>query len=292
MRVCKLKTDAGPRVGVVIDGTVHVQPADSGVLETLHRVRHAGPDGSRRFSDRAECTVPFDRAELLAPIDGQEVWACGVTYTRSKAARMEESPDGADFYGRVYEAERPEIFLKATARLVSGPGQPVRIRRDAKWSVPEPELTLCLARKTGEGTDHALEIIGYTVGNDMSARDIEGENPLYLPQAKTYDGCAGLGPVLAPTWALPELAAVAVRLEIRRGGQVAFAGETTLDRLHRRPEDLVRWLTAETSFPEGCFLMTGTGIVPPSDFTLAAGDETSITIGGIGTLTQPVVRGD
>jgi 2-dehydro-3-deoxy-D-arabinonate dehydratase len=223
----------------------------------------------------------FDPATILAPIVSQEVWAAGVTYFRSRNARIEESKSagGGDFYDRVYAAERPELFFKATGRRVVGPGCAVRIRSDAKWSVPEPELTLLIA-PTGE-------IIGYTVGNDMSSRDIEGENPLYLPQAKVYDGSCALGPcVLLANGPLPR--STRIHIEITRQGSSAYTGNTTLAELKRDPQELVKYLFRDNTFPDGVFLMTGTGIVPSDDFTLAHGDAIRITIEGIGTLENHV----
>ena len=220
----------------------------------------------------------------LAPIGSQEVWAAGVTYYRSRDARIAESKDagGGDFYDRVYLAERPELFFKATANRVAAPGEPVRIRSDAKWSVPEPELTLIINPRA--------QIIGYTIGNDMSSRDIEGENPLYLPQAKIYDRSSALGPgVLVSSDPLPP--STAIRLEINRQGQTIFAGATTLAELRRKPEELVEYLFRDNRFPAGVYLMTGTGIVPPDSFTLAAADRIRITIDPIGTLENPVVQG-
>jgi 2-dehydro-3-deoxy-D-arabinonate dehydratase len=220
-------------------------------------------------------------AELRAPIGAQEVWAAGVTYTRSRAARMQESSKagGGDFYALVYEAERPELFFKATPHRVAGPGQVVRIRRDSRWNVPEPELVLAV--------NAAGHIFGYTVGNDMSSRDIEGENPLYLPQAKVYDGSCALGPgVLVSEETPPSDTTIALRIE--RRGQDAFSGTTTLAQLRRSPASLVEYLYRESSFPDGAFLMTGTGIVPPSDFTLQAGDSIQIDIAGVGRLVNVV----
>ena len=222
--------------------------------------------------------------ELLAPIGQQEVWAAGVTYFRSRTARMEEAEGagGSDFYDRVYHAERPELFFKATPHRVAGSGEGVRIRRDSRWNVPEPELALAV--------NAAGQIIGYTVGNDMSSRDIEGENPLYLPQAKVYARSCGLGPgILVSDRPLP--AETEIRLEIRRAGEPAFEGQTSLASLKRTPEELVAFLFRENSFPQGCFLLTGTGIVPPDSFTLAAGDEVRITIPPIGTLVNLVEAG-
>jgi 2-dehydro-3-deoxy-D-arabinonate dehydratase len=226
----------------------------------------------------------FAGARTLAPIGSQEVWAAGVTYYRSRAARMAESKEagGGDFYDRVYLAARPELFFKATASRVAAPGEPVRIRSDAEWSVPEPELTLVINPRG--------QIIGYTIGNDMSSRDIEGENPLYLPQAKVYDRSSALGPcVLVSGDPLPP--STAIHLEIDRAGKSAFRGATTLAELRRKPEELVEYLFRDNSFPAGAYLMTGTGVVPPDSFTLAAGDRIRITIDAIGTLENTVVQG-
>jgi 2-dehydro-3-deoxy-D-arabinonate dehydratase len=222
-----------------------------------------------------------DLSRVLPPIGSQEVWAAGVTYYRSRTARMEESKSagGGDFYDRVYEAARPELFFKATPSRVRGHGQKVRIRRDSKWNVPEPELTLAV---TASGA-----IVGYTIGNDMSSRDIEGENPLYLPQAKVYEGSCSLGPALLVSPS-PLPRETAIHLLIRRGAATAFEGATTLASLKRTPTELVEYLYRDNSFPTGCLLLTGTGVVPPDEFTLASGDEISITIGEIGTLVNVV----
>jgi len=220
-------------------------------------------------------------ADMLPPIGAQEVWAAGVTYYRSRSARMEEAKEagGGDFYDRVYSASRPELFLKATPHRVAGSGQAVRIRSDSKWNVPEPELALAV--------NSGGRIIGYTVGNDMSSRDIEGENPLYLPQAKVYDQSCGLGPgILVSGVTLP--ATTEISMKIARNGSTVFAGITHLSELKRRPEELIEFLFRDNSFPRGCFLLTGTGIVPPDEFTLEAGDEIRITIEPIGTLVNTV----
>ncbi|NCQ34347.1 2-hydroxyhepta-2,4-diene-1,7-dioate isomerase [bacterium] len=219
---------------------------------------------------------------LLAPIESQELWACGVTYYRSRSARMEESEaaGGGDFYDKVYHAERPELFFKATPLRVAAPGSPVRIRRDSGWDVPEPEFTLVL--------NPSGKIIGFTAGNDMSSRSIEGENPLYLPQAKTYDGCAAVGPGVLLTDSLDPDTGIHISIE-RDGGEV-FAGSTSLSAMKRSPEELAGWLFRETSFPHGALLMTGTGIIPENDFTLAPGDIVQIRIDGIGCLSNPVER--
>lgn len=216
---------------------------------------------------------------IIAPIADQEVWAAGVTYFRSRDARMEESKSagGGSFYDRVYQAERPELFFKATPSRVVGHRGKVAIREDSKWSVPEPELVLLVSP--------AGTILGYTVGNDMSARDIEGENPLYLPQAKVYDRCCALGPgILISSDPLPP--STDIRMEIIRGAASAFSGATTLGSMKRDPADLVRYLYRNNVFPNGCFLLTGTGIVPPDTFTLQHGDEIRISIEGIGTLVN------
>jgi len=220
-------------------------------------------------------------SSLRAPIESQEVWAAGVTYLRSRTARMEEakSAGGGDFYDRVYEAERPEIFFKATPHRVVGPGGQVRIRSDSKWNVPEPELTLAI--------NAAGRIFGFTIGNDMSSRDIEGENPLYLPQAKTYVGSAALGPCLVLTEELPP-GETQIALEIARRGDIVFSGSTEIGQMKRPLPMLAEYLYRENAFPHGAWLMTGTGIVPPDEFTLAHGDEIRITIEPAGTLRNTV----
>jgi 2-dehydro-3-deoxy-D-arabinonate dehydratase len=232
--------------------------------------------------DQKTAPLTLDKVTLLAPIDRQEVWAAGVTYKRSQVARMQESESGASHYDKVYTAPRPEIFFKATPNRVAGPYQPLRVRADSRWSVPEPELALVISPDR--------KLVGYTVGNDMSARDIEGENPLYLPQAKVYNQCCGLGPCV---W-IPEGPVnrphTKITLTIERQGKTAFAGETDLDHMKRGFEELIDWLTKENDLATGAFLLTGTGIVPPDDFTLQNGDLVSITITNIGTLINPIVQ--
>jgi 2-dehydro-3-deoxy-D-arabinonate dehydratase len=226
-------------------------------------------------------SAPGD-GDLLPPIESQEVWAAGVTYFRSRTARMEEAKTagGGDFYDRVYVADRPELFFKATPHRVRGHRQEVRIRSDASWNVPEPELALVV---TSSG-----RIVGYTIGNDVSSRDIEGENPLYLPQAKVYDGSCGLGPgILVTNEPLGRETEIALRIE--RAGAAVFEGATTLAAMKRAPEELVGYLYRDNRFPAGSLLLTGTGIVPPDAFTLASGDEVTITIGPIGTLVNRVL---
>lgn len=215
----------------------------------------------------------------LPPLVSQEIWAAGVTYFRSRTARMEESEvaGGGDFYDRVYAAKRPELFLKATPHRTVGTGQAMHLRKDSKWIVPEPELTLAVSSKG--------KIIGYTIGNDLSCRDLEGENPLYLPQAKTFDRCASVGPALLITRdPLPK--ETTISLTIRREGAKVFEESTTLANLKRSPEELVEFLFRDNSHPKGCLLMTGTGIVPPDDFSLRPGDMVEIHIEGIGRLVN------
>jgi len=222
-----------------------------------------------------------DLKQLCAPVASQEIWASGVTYMRSKDARMEESKDagGGDFYARVYSAERPEIFFKSSASRAVGPGGAVRIRKDSKWNVPEPELVLFIC---SAGT-----IEGYTIGNDMSSRDIEGENPLYLPQAKSYDGAAAVGPCLYVP-GTPISPDTEIQIEIWRGDDKVFADAILISRMKRTHQELANYLFMEMSFPAGAYLMTGTGIVPPDSFTLSYGDVIDITISNIGTLSNQV----
>ena len=223
----------------------------------------------------------MQQAVIIAPIQSQEIWAAGVTYLRSRHARVEESKDsgGGTFYDKVYDAERPEIFFKAIAQRTVGHNGSVRIRKDSTWDVPEPELTLFITS--------AGNIVGYTIGNDMSSRSIEGENPLYLPQAKMYDGCAALGPcVYVPEESIaPE---TTIEITIERGAHVMYNDSITISQMKRQHKELVAFLYRECSFPFGCFLMTGTGIVPPNSFTLSSGDIIKITIDNIGTLINTV----
>jgi 2-dehydro-3-deoxy-D-arabinonate dehydratase len=244
---------------------------DDVMLKARSLLRSSTPDPSlKKYID----------SELLPPIGSQEVWAAGVTYYRSKVGRQEESKNsgGGDFYARVYEAERPEIFFKNTAHRVVGSGENVRIRKDSTWNVPEPELTLMVS--TGG------KILGYTIGNDMSSRSIEGENPLYLPQAKSYDKSAAIGPCIFLT-DKPLSAESMIRIAIDRGKNI-FEGSVGVNQIKRSLEELVGFLYRESSFPKGCLFMTGTGVVPPNDFTLNSGDTITITIDSIGTLVNTV----
>ena len=230
--------------------------------------------------ERSMATVDQPRS-LLAPIGSQEVWAAGVTYEVSREARMAESEAAgtSDVYAKVYDAVRPEIFFKATAHRVVGPDAAIRIRSDAGWSVPEPELTLAISASGA--------MVGVCAGNDVSSRDIEGENPLYLPQAKVYDASAALGPAIL--LGAPPTAAT-IELVIERGGEVAYSGSTTTARIRRPFGELVDYLFRDNSFPSGCFLMTGAGVVPEGGFTLHDGDVVSITVDGVGTLRNRVVQ--
>ena len=286
MQLCKVKRPSGAVAVGALDGTAVrlFNLSEPGGPKTLSDVLHADNPAALAQSLLVGCreALPAEAVKFLPPLDAQEVWAAGVTYVRSKDARERESTPtgGARFYDLVYTAERPELFFKATPRRVVGPGDPVRTRADAHWSVPEPELALVVSP--------ALQVVGYTVGNDMSSRDIEGENPLYLPQAKVYDGSCALGPVVTLVGALPPRDQVAIRLTITRAGTAVFEGATTLAAMKRSFEDLVSWLGRENSFPDGVVLLTGTGVVPPDDFTLASGDEVNIEITGIGRLTNRV----
>lgn len=281
MKIFRFDTADGPRLGLQRDGNhFDLSAANARVFSSIANwLATSDPVGEvRDIWPRVQGFSLPAQSTLMAPLDTQEVWASGVTYLRSKVARMEESEGGGDFYDKVYDAERPELFLKATPRRVVGPQQPIRIRGDSTWDVPEPELTLVLSSSGA--------IVGYTIGNDVSSRSIEGENPLYLPQAKCYDGCCALGPVIEV--ADEKLAARSVRLSIERAGAVAFDGQTSTAQMRRTIEELAGYLFRELTFPDGVFLMTGTGIVPPDDWTLQAGDIVTIEIEGIGTLVNPV----
>jgi 2-dehydro-3-deoxy-D-arabinonate dehydratase len=240
-------------------------PAAPGDLEGNHRDHRDGRDD-------------LDGSRLLAPVQSQEVWAAGVTYLRSRQARVAESPAGTDLYTRVYQASRPELFFKSPGWRVRGPGEPIRVRADSGWDVPEPELGVVL--------DAALTPVAYVIGNDVSSRSIEGENALYLPQAKIYDGGCALGPALVPVGAVEP--PFAIRLEIARGGRPLFAGESSTELIRRPLGDLVAYLGRELRFPHGCVLLTGTGIVPPDEVSLRPGDVVRIQIDGLGTLVNPV----
>jgi 2-dehydro-3-deoxy-D-arabinonate dehydratase len=280
--------DGEPRVGILGSGS-------EGGTGTVTVLRTAGSLGELLGLPLAEIrevcaspggeTVPAAEVQLLAPADGRmEVWAAGVTYERSRAARMAESEQSADIYDRVYAAERPELFFKSAAWRLSGPGAPVSVRADSSIDVPEPELAVVL------NADGA--VTGYTICNDMSSRSIEGQNPLYLPQAKTYAGSCAVGPWIVPAWEIPDPYGLTIELTISRDGAVAWAGTATTSTLHRKIDELAAWLFRENEFPAGVILSTGTSLVPELPFTLRAGDEVRITISGIdGALVNPVVQG-
>jgi 2-dehydro-3-deoxy-D-arabinonate dehydratase len=285
MRLAKFSyQDQSAQVGIVQEHFIQPLSADptaftlSDVLEQNDVVAFA--ENAARESRTMRLALSAVR--LLAPIDHQEVWAAGVTYKRSQTARMEESETSASCYDRVYVSPRPEIFYKASPHRVSGPGQALRIRFDSKWNVPEPELTLVINSRK--------KLVGFTIGNDMSSRDIEGENPLYLPQAKVYDQCCGLGPWVTVAAAMPPLSQILISLQIERSGKVVFQGETSAAQLNRTFDELIGWLGRDNSFPGGVFLLTGTGIVPDSSFTLAPNDSVEISISGIGSLRNSIIQ--
>ena len=285
MHLAKYLARSGkPALGVVEDEIIRPLSLAAGQYTTLTEILEADDpaDAVRFMIDDAAERLPLSAVTLLPPIDDQEVWAAGVTYKRSKAARMEESVSSSTVYDLVYKADRPELFFKSTAAKVVAHDKPVRIRKDSKWNVPEPELALVIDRRGN--------IVGYTIGNDMSSRDIEGENPLYLPQAKVYDGSCALGPWITLPGAMPTLERMEIRLAVLRSGSIAFEGKTTAAEIARPLPSLVEWLYRENTFQSGAVLLTGTGIVPDADFTLLPGDVVNISIAGIGTLANSVVQ--
>src|SRR5579875_2602341 len=285
MQLCKFQRTPGEiEVGVLREGRVYsLGNRKTDGPKTLSDFLHAADPVAlvAAHLDASDRGVPIADVQLLPPVDQQEVWAAGVTYKRSQEARERESAGAARFYDLVYNAERPELFFKATPRRVKGPDAAVRIRADSRWNVPEPELALVVSPQ--------MKIVGYTIGNDMSSRDIEGENPLYLPQAKVYDGSCSLGPVVTLAATMPPPERVTIRLTIARAGTVVFDGSTSLSAMKRSFEDLVSWLGRENHFPDGVILLTGTGIVPPDHFTLERGDDIAIEISDIGTLRNWVM---
>ena len=285
--------DFGVRTGVEVDGVVHdvtaaVASTGAWLAGSEGRVEAAIDDlllaaeAATFRMDAAELNRPPapDSPHWLPPVDSQDVWAAGVTYERSRAARQEEAQDGGDVYARVYTAARPELFFKAHAAWVVGPHDAVGIRRDATWNVPEPELALVV--------NGAMEIVGYTIGNDMSSRDIEGENPLYLPQAKIYTRSCALGPRVVLQPMQEKWPGLAIHIRIERQGQELFSGSSHTGQIRRRPAELVEYLGRCLAFPHGAVLLTGTGVVPPETFTLAEGDQITIAIDGAGELTNRV----
>jgi 2-dehydro-3-deoxy-D-arabinonate dehydratase len=275
-QIARVQSASG--VALAVDGRLAAFPGATSLADLLHLP-------ARDFRALVEQARPTsgEVSQVLAPIDGQtEVWAAGVTYKRSEEARVEESAT-PDIYSKVYRAERPELFFKANPRRVSGPDEPVVVRSDSSWDVPEPELALVV--------NAFGEIVGYTIGNDVSSRSIEGENPLYLPQAKVYSGCCALGPALVPAWTVADPYVLGIRMRIYRGEALHWHGETSMREFARRLEDLVAYLFREDDFPDGVILSTGTALVPDSPFTLQAGDVVEIEIDALGTLRNPVIRG-
>jgi len=285
MKLAKYMLPAGqPGVGRIDADDLLPLDLTKGQYRSLFEILESdNPHETADFLTQDGQRIPLSQVVLLPPIDNQEVWAAGVTYKRSRTARMEESESAASCYDRVYASPRPELFFKASPHRVSGHGSPLRIRKDSEWNVPEPEMTLVLNSR--------LQLVGFTIGNDMSSRDIEGDNPLYLPQAKVYNQCCGLGPWITLPVGMPAREATSIHLVIRRGGREEFRGKTGIDQMARSYENLIGWLGRDNSFPRGAFLLTGTGIVPDSPFTLLADDEVEISIDGIGTLVNPIVQG-
>lgn len=286
MHICRfMNGQQQVRVGFVDQGQVYDITARFPSISAFLRWTVGRNDVGSALRQALQGTAPIGTAgdfTMLRPTDDQEIWAAGVTYERSRVAREEESAKSG-IYDRVYTAARPEIFFKATPNRAVGTNEAVAIRRDATWNVPEPELTLVM--------NPAMEIIGYTVGNDMSSRDIEGENPLYLPQAKMYARSCALGPMIALSEYIADAKNLDIHVQIRRDGQIMFEGVVNTSKIVRNYVDLVEYLGRDNAFPDGVLLMTGTGIVPGDDFTLEEGDSVRITIDEIGTLENPVVRG-
>ncbi|PYV37644.1 MAG: fumarylacetoacetate hydrolase [Acidobacteria bacterium] len=295
MKLCRYwLPDSGPTLGLV-DGSLvyNLADADAETFGSFSRMLGLEnlPDRAERAAARVrsragllwndlDVAPDVRKPHLLAPVTKQEVWAAGVTYLRSREARMEESAGGGSFYDKVYYSDRPELFLKGTSNRVAGPNAAIRIRKDSRWNVPEPELALLLGP--------AGSLVAFTAGNDVSSRDIEGENPLYLPQAKVYKGSCALGPAFVLADSVPDVQALIIELRIRRGSTIPFEGSARVAQMKRTLKDLVSYLFREQEFPYGVLLLTGTGIVPPDDFTLMPGDIVEITIPEIGTLRNPV----
>jgi len=283
MKLCRFTATSGDdvRVGLITSDQAVVDLTDAGVYRMQGLLERADlADELTRLSAARLPTHALDSVRLLTPVESQEVWAAGVTYLKSRKARMVESEFSASAYDRVYDAERPEIFFKSIPEKVVSPGEPVGIRRDARWNVPEPELALAI--------NSAGVVVGFTIGNDMSSRDIEGENLLYLPQAKIYTRSCAVGPwiVVGPTE--DEARQWTIQLEIRRGVETVFAGDTRAGQIKRPFAELVHYLFRSQTFPNGAVLLTGAGVVPPDSFTLEADDAVRITISGVGTLENAV----
>ncbi len=282
MRICRFAQNGVVRVGLVIENSTVLDLTLAGITSLTAVLEEENPAARLgKLAQEKLPRLPLAQVQLLAPVERQEVWAAGVTYLRSKTARMEESDFSANAYDKVYSADRPELFFKSLAEKVSGPGAPVGIRKDAKWNVPEPELALVVNAKGN--------IAGYTIGNDMSSRDIEGENLLYLPQAKIYKHSCALGPWITLGATESDVRQWLIRIAIQRDGAVVFQGETSVDRIKRGLTDLVSYLFRSQEFPHGAVLLTGTGVVPDDSFTLRANDVTEIEISGIGSLKNSVM---
>ncbi len=284
MFLAKIQTKQGPAVARIANQFATILDLSSTGLQSLSQLLSSDQLVElARDLPAAAASIPLGNVQWLPPIDDQEVWAAGVTYKRSQTARMEESEAAASCYDRVYTAARPELFFKATPNRCTGHLGKLRIRTDATWNVPEPELTLVLSNRG--------KIVGYTVGNDMSSRDIEGDNPLYLPQAKVYNQCCGLGPWITLAEAMPPRDKIGIYLKIIRNTETVFSGETSVSQMARQLEDLVQWLIRDNDLPNGAFMLTGTGVVPDSSFTLSKEDTVHISIDGIGTLSSTIVQG-
>ena len=283
MKLCRFTAATNPdvRIGLIANADIVLDLTDAGIRRMQDLIEHRDLAGElTRLSQAGLPAHSLDDVRLLTPVESQEVWAAGVTYLRSKQARMEESEFSATAYDRVYDAARPEIFFKSLPDKVVSPGEAVGIRRDAGWNIPEPELALVIS-----SSGH---IVGFTIGNDMSSRDIEGENLLYLPQAKIYTASCAVGPWIVVGPGEDDARQWSIRLEIRRGEDVVFAGDTRAGQIKRRFSELIEYLFRSQRFPNGAVLLTGAGVVPPDSFTLEAGDSVRISISGIGTLENPV----
>ena len=282
MRLCRFKTAKLPaRIGLVVDESAIADLEPAGVTSLEQVLEHSDPTAFlRSIQTNGFTPIPLAKVTLLAPVEQQEVWAAGVTYLRSRTARMEESDFSASAYDRVYDAERPELFFKSMPHKVIGPGGAVGIRRDARWSVPEPELALVLNSKA--------KIVGFTIGNDMSSRDIEGANLLYLPQAKIYDGSCALGPWIELAANETDARQWQINLKIKREARCVFEGQTSVSQIKRSFQELASYLFRSQTLPFGAVLLTGTGVIPPDSFTLQAGDDLEIVISGIGVLKNSV----
>ncbi|EEF62755.1 fumarylacetoacetate hydrolase family protein [Pedosphaera parvula] len=284
MKLCRFRTsNHEPRVGLVVEDSFVLDLSSAGIL-SLESLLEA-EDLRTQLENLSTKPLPrFSIGDIrfCAPVERQEVWAAGVTYLRSKKARMEESNFSATAYDRVYEAERPEIFFKSLPQKVVATGDAIGIRKDARWNVPEPELALVLNSRGS--------LVGYTIGNDMSSRDIEGENLLYLPQAKTYSRSCALGPFITVGVGESEARSWEIRIQVQRSGEIVFSGDTSVSKIKRSFKELIDFLFRSQEFPHGAVLLTGTGVVPPDHFSLEEKDAVRITISGIGTLENPVIR--